>query len=122
MLCQYCRTENHPGAVKCAACGSWMVDPPSIREWTRARDGKMIAGICRGLSLRFGIPVAAIRLAFLLSLLLGGWGLLVYVGLWIAMPLAPEVHPALPAHRPTQLPGETRGPGPGAGPGAPPSA
>ena len=26
-------------------------------------------------------------LAFLLSILLGGWGLIIYVALWIAMPL-----------------------------------
>jgi hypothetical protein len=35
--------------------------------------------------------VAALRFAFLLSLVLGGWGFIVYVALWIAMPLPPEV-------------------------------
>jgi phage shock protein PspC (stress-responsive transcriptional regulator) len=118
MTCPYCRTENHPAATKCAACASWLVDPPPVREWTRARDGKMIAGICRGLSQRFGIPVAAIRLVFLFSLLLGGWGLLAYVGLWIAMPLAAPVYPALPAYQPP-VPAHAGGP---SGPGAPPAA
>ena len=91
MTCPYCKTQNQPGSVKCAACGSWMVDYPPVREWTRAREGKMIAGVCRGLANRFGLPVAAIRFAFLLSLVLGGWGFIVYVALWIAMPLPPEV-------------------------------
>jgi phage shock protein PspC (stress-responsive transcriptional regulator) len=77
-----------------------MVDPPPIREWFRAREGKVIAGVCRGLSHRFAIPVAAVRLGFLLTLLVGGWGLLAYIGLWIAMPLAPPAIPALPAYRP----------------------
>ncbi len=89
MICPFCRTENRPGAVKCAACASWMVDYPPVREWYRSREGRMIAGVCRGLANRFGIPIAALRAGFLLSLLLGGWGLVVYVVLWIAMPLAP---------------------------------
>ena len=117
MTCPYCRTENHPAATKCAACASWLVDPPPIREWTRAREGKLIGGVCRGLSLRFGMPVAAVRLVFLLSLLLGGWGLIAYLGLWIAMPLSPPVFPALPAYRPPE-PAQASG---ASGPGAPPS-
>jgi phage shock protein C len=91
MICPYCKTENRDGAVKCAACASWMVDYPPVREWYRAREGKLIAGVCRGLANRFGIPVAALRVAFILSLLLGGGGLIVYVALWIAMPLPPHV-------------------------------
>jgi phage shock protein PspC (stress-responsive transcriptional regulator) len=91
MTCPFCKTANHPEALKCAACGSWIASPPPVREWLRAREGRMIAGVCRGLSQRFGIPVAALRFAFLLSLILGGWGFVLYVALWIAMPLAPQV-------------------------------
>jgi phage shock protein PspC (stress-responsive transcriptional regulator) len=88
MICPYCRTENLPGATRCAHCTSWMVEEPPVREWTRARSGRMIAGVCRGIARRFGLPVAAVRLAFVLSVLIGGWGLLAYVALWIAMPNA----------------------------------
>ncbi len=94
MLCPYCRTENAAGATRCAACTSWMADPPPVREWTRARSGRMIAGVARGLANRFGIPIAAVRLVFLLSILFGGWGILVYVALWIAMPQEPLALPA----------------------------
>ena len=89
MNCPYCRTENAPGATRCAACTSWMAAPHPIPEWTRARSDRMIAGVARGLSNRFGLPIAAVRLAFLLSVLLGGWGILAYLALWIAMPLEP---------------------------------
>ncbi len=89
MICPYCRTENAPGAVRCAACTSWMTEHPPRREWFRAREGRMIGGVARGLSNRFGVPCAAIRLVFLLSILFGGWGVLAYVALWIAMPLEP---------------------------------
>lgn|GEM_PF-2153685 len=94
MLCPYCRTENRPGATRCAACTAWMVDPPPVREWVRARERKMIAGVCRGLATRFGLPVAPVRLAFVLATCLGLWGLLAYVVLWIVMPLEAEPLPA----------------------------
>jgi len=97
MICPYCRTENRPGATKCAACSSWMVSPPPVREWIRPRQGKMIAGVCRGLADRFGLPVAAWRFAFLISLCLGALGLVCYVALWIAMPQAPAPLPTTAA-------------------------
>ncbi|HEY7723943.1 MAG TPA: PspC domain-containing protein [Anaeromyxobacteraceae bacterium] len=103
MICPYCRTENRPGAVKCAACGSWMTEPAPVREWVRPRQGRMIAGVCRGLSERFGLPVAAWRVAFLLSLCLWGVALIVYVALWIAMPSAPLPAP-IPVQPPAQAP------------------
>ena len=105
MTCPYCRTENEPGAVRCRACTSWIAEPVPQREWLRARQGKMIAGVCRGLSNRFGVPLAVTRLVFVLSVLFGGWGVLLYLALWIAMPLEPA--PAAPAARaapPPQVP------------------
>ena len=94
MLCPYCRTENAVGATRCAACTSWMVERlPPARDWTRAREGRLVAGVSRGLANRFGIPCAAVRLIFLLSILFGGWGLIAYVALWIAMPLEPLLLP-----------------------------
>jgi phage shock protein PspC (stress-responsive transcriptional regulator) len=93
MICPYCRSENQPGAVKCAACASWMTAPPPVREWIRPQEGRMIAGVCRGFADRFGLPVAAIRLAFLLTLCLGAMSLLVYIACWIAMPAAPRPAP-----------------------------
>lgn len=97
MTCPYCRSQNQPGSTRCAACTSWMVDPPPVREWTRARSQRMLAGVCRGLATRFGVPVSALRLGFVLSVLLGGWGILAYLALWIAMPLEPAPPAALPA-------------------------
>ncbi len=101
MICPYCRTENAPGAVRCAACTSWMTERPPQRDWLRAREGRLIGGVARGLSNRFGVPCAAVRLVFLLSVLFGGWGVLAYVALWIAMPLEPMA--ALPV---TAAPGQ----------------
>jgi phage shock protein C len=96
MICPYCRTECPPGATRCAACTSWLVEVRPVREWTRARTGRLLGGVARGLANRFGLPVAALRLVLLLSVLLGGWGILVYAALWIAMPLEPLALPAAP--------------------------
>ena len=94
--CPYCRTENELGAIRCRHCTSWMDQRPMQREWYRAREGKMIAGVCRGLADRFAIPLALVRVLFILSIFAGGWGIIVYVALWIAMPLPPLPVTALP--------------------------
>ncbi len=94
MICPYCRTENLAGATRCAACTSWMTQPPPAREWTRAREGRWLGGVARGLANRFGLSVVAVRLAFVLTTLVGAWGAVIYVALWILMPQEPLVLPA----------------------------
>ncbi len=94
MICPYCRTENAPGAIRCAACTSWMTERPPAREWTRPRQGAWLGGVAAGLAKRFGLPVVALRLAFVVGTLLAFWGLVVYVALWILMPQEPLLLPA----------------------------
>ena len=53
---------------------------------TRPRRGKLIAGVCAGLARRFGMSPTAMRALFLVSLLLPGPQILLYVALWIIMP------------------------------------
>ena len=51
----------------------------------------MIAGVCTGLADRFEVSVTVIRLAFVLAFLFGfGTALLLYVVLWIVMPVDEE--------------------------------
>lgn len=56
---------------------------------TRPREGKMIAGVCAGLADRFGLSAGVVRLLFVLSCLLPGPQVLVYLALWILMPKRP---------------------------------
>ena len=46
----------------------------------------MIAGVCAGLALRFNTSAALVRVLFLLSMLLPGPQILIYIALWVIMP------------------------------------
>lgn len=52
----------------------------------RPRNGKMIAGVCAGLAHRFGLPVFLVRLIFVISCVLPGPQILLYILLWILLP------------------------------------
>ncbi|MDM4722242.1 PspC domain-containing protein [Micromonospora sp. WMMA1363] len=56
------------------------------RRLVRPREGRMIAGVCAGLAQRFGWSAGFVRLLFILSLLLPGTQVIIYVVLWILMP------------------------------------
>ncbi|MGB2568900.1 MULTISPECIES: PspC domain-containing protein [Micromonospora] len=56
------------------------------RKLVRPREGRMLAGVCAGLARRFNTSPNLIRLLFLLSLLLPGTQVIVYLVLWILMP------------------------------------
>ena len=52
----------------------------------RPRQGKRIAGVCSGIARRYGFSARKVRVAFVLSLLLPGPQVLLYVALWILLP------------------------------------
>jgi phage shock protein PspC (stress-responsive transcriptional regulator) len=52
----------------------------------RPRQGRVIAGVCAGLALRFGTTPGRVRLLFLISCILPGPQFLIYVALWIFLP------------------------------------
>ncbi len=53
---------------------------------TRPRRGRIIAGVCAGIARRFGISPFLVRLLFVLSLLLPGPQILIYLAMWIIVP------------------------------------
>jgi phage shock protein PspC (stress-responsive transcriptional regulator) len=54
----------------------------------RPRNGRVIAGVCAALARRFGMKPWQVRLIFVLSCLLPGPQVLVYIALWIFLPAA----------------------------------
>jgi phage shock protein PspC (stress-responsive transcriptional regulator) len=56
---------------------------------SRPRNGRMIAGVCAGLARRFGVSKTLVRVLFVVSCVLPGPQILIYVALWILMPKDP---------------------------------
>ena len=52
----------------------------------RPRSGRFMAGVCAGLARKFGMRTGVVRMLFVLSVLLPGPQVLLYVALWILMP------------------------------------
>ncbi|MFZ0160113.1 MAG: PspC domain-containing protein, partial [Kineosporiaceae bacterium] len=60
--------------------------PPLVRP----REGRVVAGVAGGVAAHLRLPVRAVRLAFVLTALSGGFGLVVYIWLWALVPTGGE--------------------------------
>ena len=69
----------------------------------RQRQGKVIAGVAKGLADHLGIPVVAVRIALVLTSIPFGAGLAVYVFLWATMREVGDVDPAAPLAPPVTV-------------------
>lgn len=57
-----------------------------MRNLVRPRNGAVIAGVCAALANRFGISANIIRLIAVLSVLLPGPQVIIYIILWVLIP------------------------------------
>jgi signal transduction histidine kinase/phage shock protein PspC (stress-responsive transcriptional regulator) len=57
------------------------------RRAYRSLDDRFLGGVAAGLAAHLGVDVVAVRAAFVLTSLLGGFGAMVYAGLWMVLPL-----------------------------------
>ncbi|MDD2857056.1 MAG: PspC domain-containing protein [Candidatus Nanopelagicales bacterium] len=53
----------------------------------RSASGRMVAGVARGLAEHLGLPVALVRLAFVVLAIAGGIGIVLYLALWATLPM-----------------------------------
>ncbi|MEM6359177.1 MAG: PspC domain-containing protein [Bacteroidota bacterium] len=70
---------------------SRLKEDKNIKKMYRDPDKKVIGGVAAGVAAYLGVEVAIIRLAFVLSIFLGGTGLLVYIILWIVLTEATSI-------------------------------
>ncbi|NDL59957.1 PspC domain-containing protein [Phytoactinopolyspora mesophila] len=59
---------------------------PSRRGLSRPRNGRMLGGVCAGLARRFGMSPTTVRVLALISCLLPGPSVIIYLALWIVIP------------------------------------
>lgn len=60
-----------------------------LQQLARSRSDRLVGGVCGGLGHSTDLPSWAWRVIFCLSLLYFGAGLLIYILLWIFLPLEP---------------------------------
>jgi phage shock protein PspC (stress-responsive transcriptional regulator) len=59
---------------------------PQTPRLVRPKEGRMIAGVAAGLADRFGMERSIMRLIVVLSLILPGPQILIYIVLWVIIP------------------------------------
>ncbi len=85
--CPFCKEEIKAEALRCPHCGSVLAPAALSREWYRDPANGKIAGVCAGLGRQFGVSVTLLRLLFVIGTLMALWGLVIYLVLWIIMPV-----------------------------------
>ncbi|MEX2542458.1 MAG: PspC domain-containing protein [Trueperaceae bacterium] len=60
------------------------------KKLMRSRTDRMIGGVCGGLAHYLGIDSTLVRVVFAVALFFGGTGALLYLVLWLVMPVSPE--------------------------------
>nr|WP_238420630.1 ATP-binding protein [Streptomyces taklimakanensis] len=58
-----------------------------MRKLYRSAEGRLLGGVARGLAGHLGMPVAWVRVAFLVLFMANGMGALVYAAFWFVVPL-----------------------------------
>ena len=61
------------------------------RKLYRIEDDKKIAGVCEGVAEYFKIDPSFVRIAFALSCIFGGFGLVLYILMWLIVPTKSKV-------------------------------
>ncbi len=97
MYCNSCGKQIPDDAQLCAYCGRRVVYANGVaayRRLVRPREGRKIAGVCRGFADYFDLDVALVRIVWLVCSIFGLLGLVAYCAAWIIMPEEPLALPA----------------------------
>lgn len=63
-----------------------MSDFSEGKPLVRRREGRVLAGVCAGLAVHFGLDVTLVRLVFAALSIFGGMGILLYLVAWMVIP------------------------------------
>jgi phage shock protein C len=95
MFCNFCGKQIPDDAQLCAYCGKHVAG--ARRRLTRPREGRKIAGVCKGFAEYFDLDVTLVRIVWLVCSLFGLLGVVAYAAAWIVMPEAPLALNSAPA-------------------------
>ena len=116
MICPNCQKEIADGSKFCYNCGARLTTdsagsapatpPPAYaasKKLMRSRRDKRLGGVCAGLAEYFDLDPTIVRVIWVLAVFFAGTGLLIYIVLWIVLPLAPLDAPATSVVAPTRV-------------------
>jgi phage shock protein PspC (stress-responsive transcriptional regulator) len=86
--CAYCAEEIRPEAVRCPYCRSRLRSFDSD-QWHRSHPEGRLAGVCASVAHSLAVPVAAVRLAFVVLTFFHLLGPIIYGALWLIIPKQP---------------------------------
>ncbi len=95
------RSRRHPSPTPALGADAPAADPAPApdpakprrrpeRPLRRAADDRVLGGVCGGLAVRLAVSPTLVRVVAVVSVALGGVGLLGYMGIWVLVPLAGE--------------------------------
>lgn len=83
--CTYCAEEIPEEATRCRFCRSRLVSfVPAC--WHRDHPEARLGGVCAALSRSLALPLAAVRIAFIVLAFFHFTGVLLYGALWLVIP------------------------------------
>lgn len=103
MFCNRCGKQIPEDAQLCAYCGRRVAGAVATKRLVRSREGRKIAGVCKGFADYFGLDVTLVRIVWLVCSVFGLLGVVAYIAGWIIMPEEALALTAAPVSEPGKV-------------------